>query len=70
MTDKTKKTISIMIPCYNEAENVEPISERIIEIMTGIIDEDVDYNLREIPEQESRMGILISEGSAAEGAAI
>ena len=42
----------------------------IIEIMTGIIDEDVDYNLREIPEQESRMGILISEGSAAEGAAI
>ena len=42
----------------------------IIEIMTGIIDEDVDYNLREIPEQDSRMGILISEGSAAEGAAI
>ena len=33
-----------MIPCYNEVENVEPISERIIEIMTAELPE-YDYEL-------------------------
>lgn len=28
------KKISIMIPCYNEVENVEPISEAVVQIMT------------------------------------
>ena len=33
-----------MIPCYNEAENVGPISERIVEIMTTELAE-YDYEL-------------------------
>ena len=28
------KKISIMIPCYNEVENVGPISEAVVKIMT------------------------------------
>ena len=28
------KKISIMIPCYNEIENVEPISEAVVQVMT------------------------------------
>ena len=27
------KKISIMIPCYNEVENVEPISEAVVQVM-------------------------------------
>ena len=27
------KTISILIPCYNEEENVEPIARAVIEIL-------------------------------------
>ena len=41
---KQKKTISIMIPCYNEVENVGPISDRIVEIMTTELPE-YDYEL-------------------------
>ncbi|MBQ9550882.1 MAG: glycosyltransferase family 2 protein [Lachnospiraceae bacterium] len=44
MTENRKKTISIMIPCYNEAENVGPISDRIVEIMTTELPE-YDYEL-------------------------
>ena len=39
-----KKKISIMIPCFNEEENVVPISERIVEIMTGELPQ-YDYEL-------------------------
>ncbi len=39
-----KKVISIMIPCYNEVENVGPISDRIVEIMTTELPE-YDYEL-------------------------
>ncbi|MCR4589590.1 MAG: glycosyltransferase family 2 protein [Lachnospiraceae bacterium] len=39
-----KKVISIMIPCYNEVENVGPISDRIVEIMTTELQE-YDYEL-------------------------
>lgn len=38
------KTISILIPCYNEEENVEPISQAVI----GVLDKDLpgyDYEL-------------------------
>ena len=28
------KKISIMIPCYNEVENVGPMSEAVVKIMT------------------------------------
>lgn len=28
------KKISIMIPCYNEEENVIPISKAVVEILT------------------------------------
>ncbi len=36
--------ISIMIPCYNEEENVKPISEAVIEILTKELPE-YDYEL-------------------------
>lgn len=39
-----KKTISIMIPCFNEAENVGPISEKIVSIMNEELPE-YDYEL-------------------------
>ncbi len=39
-----KKVISIMIPCYNEVENVGPISRRIVEIMEGELSR-YDYEL-------------------------
>ena len=42
-TDK-KKVISIMIPCFNEVENVGPISEKIVEIMDTDLPE-YDYEL-------------------------
>lgn len=29
----TMKKISIMVPCYNEVDNVEPISRTIVEII-------------------------------------
>lgn len=38
------KKISIMIPCYNEVENVEPISEAVIDIMTRRLS-NYDYEL-------------------------
>ena len=38
------KTISIMIPCYNEVENVVPISEAVVKVMTTELAE-YDYEL-------------------------
>lgn len=38
------KKISVLIPCYNEEENVVPISEAIIETLTGKLPE-YDYEL-------------------------
>lgn len=38
------KTISIMIPCYNEVENVVPISEAVVKVMTTELSE-YDYEL-------------------------
>ena len=32
--ERTLKTVSIMIPCYNEIENVELISEAVVNVMT------------------------------------
>lgn len=34
MTDNNKKTISVMIPCYNEEENARPICEAVREQLT------------------------------------
>ena len=31
MSEQTRKTISVMVPCYNEEENVVPLSKAIIE---------------------------------------
>ncbi len=39
-----KKKISILIPCYNEVENVGPMSEAVVGIMTGDLPE-YDYEL-------------------------
>ncbi|MCD8224526.1 MAG: glycosyltransferase family 2 protein [Clostridiales bacterium] len=38
------KTISVLIPCYNEEENVEPISRAVIETLTRDLPE-YDYEL-------------------------
>lgn len=38
------KKISIMIPCYNEVANVEPISEAVVEILTAKLPQ-YDYEL-------------------------
>lgn len=38
------KTISILIPCYNEVENVAPISEAVVKVMTTELAE-YDYEL-------------------------
>ena len=43
--EKTRmKTISIMVPCYNEEENVVPISQAIIDVITKDLPE-YDYEL-------------------------
>lgn len=34
MEADTKKTISVLIPCYNEQENVVPISQAVVEVLT------------------------------------
>ena len=31
MSEQARKTISVMVPCYNEEENVVPLSKAIIE---------------------------------------
>ena len=33
------KKISVLIPCYNEVENVEPISRAVVETLTGQLSE-------------------------------
>lgn len=38
------KKISVMIPCYNEVENVQPISEAVVKIMTEQLS-NYDYEL-------------------------
>lgn len=38
------KTISIMIPCFNEVENVEAISEAVVQVMTGELSQ-YDYEI-------------------------
>ena len=38
------KTISVMIPCYNEEENVVPISEAVVEIFQKDLPE-YDYEI-------------------------
>ena len=40
----TMKKISILIPCYNEEENVGPISQAVVETMTRDLPE-YDYEL-------------------------
>ena len=40
----TMKKISILIPCYNEEENVGPISQAVVETMTRELPE-YDYEL-------------------------
>ena len=38
------KKISVMIPCYNEVENVVPISEAVVGTLTGKLPE-YDYEI-------------------------
>lgn len=38
------KKISIMVPCYNETENVEPICEALVELLTTKLDK-YDYEI-------------------------
>ena len=38
------KTISVMIPCYNEEENVVPISEAVVEMFQKELPE-YDYEI-------------------------
>ena len=42
--EKTVKKISIMIPCFNETENVIPISQAVVEIMEKELPQ-YDYEL-------------------------
>ena len=44
MTDEKRKTISIMIPCYNEEENARPICEAVREQLTQNCP-DYDYEI-------------------------
>lgn len=44
MAEKTKKKVSILIPCYNEQENVGPMSEVITELFTKQLNK-YDYEL-------------------------
>ncbi len=44
METKQKKVISVMVPCYNEEENVVPISKAIIDIITKELPQ-YDYQL-------------------------
>lgn len=44
MAEKTKKKVSILIPCYNEQENVGPMSEAITELFTKQLNK-YDYEL-------------------------
>ena len=46
------KKISILIPCYNEEENVVPISEAVIDIITRELPE-YDYELLFIDNDSS-----------------
>lgn len=44
MKMKEKKVISVMIPCYNEVENVEAISKAVINIIENKLAQ-YDYEL-------------------------
>lgn len=48
------KKISIMIPCYNEVENVIPISEAVVEVME-----------KELPEHDYE--ILFIDNASTDG---
>ena len=46
------KKISVLIPCYNEEENVVPISEAVIDIIT-----------RELPEYDYELVFIDNDSS-------
>ena len=53
------KKISVLIPCYNEQENVVPISEAVIGILT-----------RELPQYDYELVFIDRQYQAAAAAAL
>ena len=49
------KKISVLIPCYNEEENVVPMSEAVADIFAKELPE-YDYELVFIRSEERRVG--------------
>ena len=66
------KKISIMIPCYNEVENVVPISEAVVRIMTEQLPEydSIPWTIPAAPEEVSVIHTLcVSPRWAGQGKA-
>ena len=52
------KKISILIPCYNEEENVGPISEAVVETLERDLPE-YDYELVFIDNKSDRSHVVL-----------